>query len=207
MWEYASRLVLSGLILFSSCPLSLLLSFSQTSWWEECCLKYKLPVSERCESYGRIFYLALILFCFHPLHQNNNRQTGDAHNGGIRWNWKATSVLAQKPVSISTPTFSSPSLQGCLVTLCITAALPRPLIIADVNIIARVTPLTPNKADTVDIMCVQFHIWCMRAVAINVYSRIVGPRWVIFDNDIFWPQSDRKVVIMGTAANTVWGHG
>ena len=39
-------------------------------------------------------------------------------------------------------------------TLCVTAALPRPLIIADVNIIARVTPLTLNKADTVVIMCV-----------------------------------------------------
>ena len=41
-----------------------------------------------------------------------------------------------------------------LVTLYVTAALPRPLIIADVNIIARVTPLTLNKADTVVIMCV-----------------------------------------------------
>ena len=45
-----------------------------------------------------------------------------------------------------------------LVTLCVTAALPRPLIIADVNIIARVTPLALNKADNLVIMCVQFHI-------------------------------------------------
>ena len=45
-----------------------------------------------------------------------------------------------------------------LVTLCVTAALPRPLIIADVNIIARVTPLALNKADNLVIMCEQYHI-------------------------------------------------
>ena len=69
-------------------------------------------------------------------------------------------------------------------TLCVTAALPRPLIIADVNIIARVTPLALNKADTSVIMCLQFNV-CMRVVAVKAISVVVGPRWVIFDNDIF----------------------
>ena len=207
MWECAGRLVLSGLILFSLSPFLSDIMVNNPSPVSRMPLEVQVVrVSEWYESFGRIFYSALILYCFHPLHQNNNWQVMNivvGSDGTERQHqcWHKNQVPSQHQ-----PLHHHHCRIG-LVTLCVTAALPRPLIIADVNIIARVTPLALNKADNLVIMCVQFHIWCMRAVAIKVYYGIVCPRWVIFDNDIFWPRSDRKVVIMGTAANTVRGHG
>ena len=106
MGECAGRLVLSGLILFFLSHIML----NNPSPVSRMLLEVQVVSIRAMWKLWSHLLLSPYLILLSPS-PSEQQLAGDEHSSCIRWNWKATSGLAQKSVSISTLIFATPSLQ------------------------------------------------------------------------------------------------
>ena len=110
MGECAGRLVLSDLILFSLSPLLSDIMVNNPSPVSTMLLEVQVVSIRAMWKLWSHLLLSPYLILLSPS-PSEQQLAGDEHSSCIRWNWKATSGLAQKSVSISTLIFATPSLQ------------------------------------------------------------------------------------------------